>query len=75
MKSNKSPGSSGFTPEFFKMFWIKLGYFVLRSLNYAYAVGELSITQKLGIITCIPKGDKSRNLLKNWRPLSLLNTI
>ena len=37
--------------------------------------GTLSITQKQGIITCIPKPNKSRQLLKNWRPISLLNAI
>ena len=75
MKNNKSPGSSGYTPEFFKCFWGKLSHFVVRAINYAFESGELSLTQKLGIITCIPKGNKSRDLLKNWRPLSLLNTI
>ena len=29
--------------------------------------------QKDGIITCIPKQNKDRQLLKNWRPISLLN--
>jgi hypothetical protein len=33
----------------------------------------MSITQKQGVITCIPKPGKLRNLLKNWRPISLLN--
>ena len=36
-------------------------------------MGELSVTQKQGVITCIPKGDKDRAFLKNWRPISLLN--
>ena len=27
-----------------------------------YSNGELSITQKLGLITCIPKGDKHKRL-------------
>lgn len=47
----------------------------MRSLNYAYKSGSLSVTQKQGIITCIPKPNKSRHLLKNWRPISLLNVI
>lgn len=42
-------------------------------MNFAYSVGELSITQKQGVITCIPKGDKDKLYLKNWRPISLLN--
>ena len=29
----------------------------------------------MGIITCIPKGDKLRNKFKNWRPITLLNSI
>ena len=30
--------------------------------------------KKLGIITCIPKVNKLKAFLKNWRPLTLLNT-
>ena len=73
MKNNKSPGSTGFTAEFFKFFWKDLGYFVVKSLNYGFERGELSTTQKEGIITCIPKGNKSKKYIKNWRPISLLN--
>lgn len=73
MKSDKSPGISGFTAEFFKIFWKQLGHFVLRSLNLGFQTGELSITQRQGLITCIPKEDKSNIFLKNWRPLTLLD--
>ena len=34
----------------------------------------MSVIQKQGIITCIPREGKPRHLLKNWRPISLLNT-
>ena len=71
----KSPGTDGFGAEFFKCFWKQLGPFVVRVLNKAFEDGELSTTQKEGIITCIPKGDKPRDNIKNWRPISLLNVI
>lgn len=74
MKNGKSPGTDGFTVEFYKFFWSSIGKLVLDSLNYAYKKGELSIDQRRGIITLIPKTGKKRILLKNWRPISLLNT-
>ena len=48
---------------------------MLRSLNHGYTIGELSISQKQGIITCIPKDNKPKIFLKNWRPLTLLDTV
>ena len=73
MKNNKSPGSDGFSAEFFKFFWKDIGDFFVRSINFSFNNGQLSITQKEGLITCIPKGDKDKQQLKNWRPISLLN--
>lgn len=75
MSNNKSPGSDGFSSEFFKVFWRYLGHFVIRSLNSGFQKGELSITQKEGIITCVPKDNKPKELLKNWRPITLLNVV
>ena len=74
MAHNKSPGSDGFTTEFWIFFFNDLGGFLLRSLNHAYESGEMSVTQKLGIITLLPKGNKPKQFLKNWRPITLLNT-
>ena len=75
MNNEKSPGTDGFSAEFFKFFWNQIGPFVVRSLNEAYQDGELSATQKEGLITCIPKGDKPKEYIKNWRPISLLNVV
>lgn len=73
LKNNKSPGSDGYTAEFFKVFWNDLGKYVLNSINSSYREGILPLTLRQGIITCIPKADKDRRVLKNWRPISLLN--
>ena len=75
MQNGKSPGTDGFSAEFFKFFWKQLGHFVVRSLNDAYEDGELSAAQKEGLITCIPKADKAKEFVKNWRPISLLNVV
>ena len=74
MKNNKSPGMDGYSPEFFKKFWDQLGWFFLESINESFANGQLTESQTQGMITCIPKTGKARNLLQNWRPISLLNT-
>ena len=73
MKNNKTPGNDGFPCEFYKMFWTKIKFFLLRSVNETYKDKELMITARQCQITCLPKGDKPREFLKNWRPISLLN--
>ena len=35
----------------------------------------LSLNVRRGVITCLPKGDKSRFFKKNWRPISLSSVI
>lgn len=72
-KNNKSPGIDGFSTEVFKFFWTDLGDFIFRSFKNSFTRGELSQSQKLGIISILPMGNKPREFLKNWRPISLLN--
>ena len=45
-KNNVFPGNSGLTNEFFKFFWKDIKWFVLKSINYSYEVGRLSVTQR-----------------------------
>ena len=72
MKFNKSPGSDGFTVEFYLQFWPKLGSLVVNSLNCGYDKKQLSSSQKNSILSLIyKKGDPED--LENWRPISLLN--
>ena len=75
MKNDKSPGSDGFTAEFFLILFHRLGTFMVRSINYGFYSGQMSVTQRQGVIVCIPKEGKDKQFLKNWRPITLLNTV
>ena len=55
------------------MFLVDIRAFILRSIKYGYRNYSLSIKQRQGSITCLPKPNKSRQSLENWRPISLLN--
>ena len=70
---NKSPGCDGLTLEFYLKFFDILKDDFLLVANSIPLEGSLSSTQRNALITCLPKeGDLT--LLKNWRPISLLNT-
>ena len=73
MASNKSPGTDGPPAECYKVFWNHVKPFLLNALNCSYSNGYLSITQRRGLITLVPKKNKPANLLKNLRPITLLN--
>ena len=74
-KNDKGPGPDGCTDEFYKQFWPEIGNFLLDLMIFYKEQGELNDPQKAGVITCIPKGDKIRNQLKNWRPMTHLNSV
>ena len=46
---------------------------ILLSVNKAFKVRELSTSQKQAVIKLIEKKNKDKRLIKNWRPISLLN--
>ena len=55
MESNKTPGTDGIPAEVYKIFWNDIKSFLLASINASYAKGLLSISQRRGLITLIPK--------------------
>ena len=72
-KNEKSPVTDGLQAEFYKHFWKELHVDIIHSFNFAFDSGSLSITQRRGIITLIPKPNKDTTLLDNLRPISLVN--
>ena len=72
-KLNKAPGPDGFSNEFFKTFSHELIHWIFRAYTHSIKIDTLSNHIKCGTITCIPKQGKDRNILKNWRPLTMLN--
>jgi len=74
MKNGKTPGSDGLSVDFYKFFWCDIKDLLLDSFIYAFIDEKLSIDQRRALISLIPKADKIRFLLANWRPISLLNT-
>ena len=73
MPNNKSPGNEGITKELYEAFWNDLKTPLLLSVNKAFKVGELSTSQKQAVIRLVEKKDKDKRLIKNRRPISLLN--
>ena len=72
-KNGKSPGNDGLTAEFYQVLWPTLGHLLVDSLNSSYGKGELTNSQKQGIIKLIEKKNKDKRYVANWRPISLLN--
>ena len=74
-KAGRAPGFSGYTKEFYRHFAPDLIDFILKYIWYTEEQGILSTNQRMGIITLLPKGDKDKKSLKNWRPITLLSTL
>lgn len=70
----KAPGSDGLPADFCVKFWDFIKKPLLASLQYGLLEGELSVEQRRGVITLIPKKGVDRRHIRNWRPISLLNT-
>ena len=70
---NKMPGSDRLPVEFYKVFSSDISDHLLNALNFAYYKGQLSVSQKRGLIKLIPKKDAEPYYVKNWWLKTLLN--
>lgn len=73
MKDGKTPGSDGLPKEFYVQFFHLFGQDYVNMINLCYDLGQLTESQRLGLIRLICKNIELANLLGYWRPISLLN--
>jgi len=67
MQNQKSPGSDGFTFEFYRHFWPLLKIHIVKSLKCSYTNGKLSQLQGQGFISLIPKQGTDLDTLTSHR--------
>lgn len=72
MSKGKSPGLDGLTVEFYTFFWSDIRRMLFNALTECISNGHLSPTMKRGLITLLPKPNKNKLSLENWRPITLL---
>ena len=73
MPSNKMPGNDGITKKFYMVIYQFIDKYFIDWANHSFCVGGLSPSKKQAVITLLEKKDKDKRLIKNWRPISLLN--
>ena len=73
MKDNKSPGLDGLPKEFYVQFFDLIGPVLLKVFHECLTMGKLHTSARKGLISLIPKKNTDAQLLKSWRPLTLLS--
>ena len=74
MKNNKSPGIDGLTREFYIIMWDVIGNDLIDVIANVCLQDQLPESWTEGLVTLIFKEKGDVNDLKNWRPITLLNT-
>lgn len=64
MEASTSLGSDGFPVEFYKVFWNVIATAFVNAINCSFQKGQLSVTQKKGVISLLPKKDKTTLFVK-----------
>ena len=65
MEPDKTPEADRLPADFYKVFWNYISDYLVNSINYAFEKGQLSVTQRWGIIKLIEKKDAEPDLIKN----------
>ena len=72
-QNNKAPGNDGIPIEFYKNCWDLISEPFVDCVNESFDKEEMSNSKRQAVITLIEKKGKDRTLIKNWRPISLVN--
>ena len=71
----KSPGPDGVPYEFFVKIWKEIRTLVFRIINWIFETKKMPNNLPEGLIVFLPKKGKDKTIIKNLRPLTLLNTL
>ena len=74
LKNGKTPGISGLTTEFYKMFYCKFREIMYQAFMGLFESEILPPDMRKGVINLIPKAGKDMRILTNLRPITLLDT-
>ena len=74
LKANKTPGIDGIVAEFYQQMFDIIGEPLLDMIHNSYQNNYLDEEICMGVLNLILKAGKDSRMLKNLRPITLLNT-
>ena len=72
-KNGSSPGPTGITYGWYKVFWECIEDLMLKVARNIFLTSKLPKSQNYGTICLLPKQGKDKFYIENWRPLTLLS--
>ena len=74
LANNKTPGPDGISIDFYKVFWKRLAPIFTDVCLEIYENSMMPESSRIGVINLIPKKGRDTRLLRNLRPITLLNS-